>query len=136
LASNGVSPTSIQENEGVNMLRKVKSNFLQRYQPAEKIRAYEARILSSSIQKSTLPLIVIGDFNDPPSSYVYHTIRGSLLDAFTSCGWGWGSTYSGPIPFLRIDNIFCSDPIKPTSFEILPTNISDHHPIKATFILR
>ena len=133
LRSNGVSPTQIQEQEGVQILRKVKSSFLQRYKPAEIIRANQAQILGEAIHSKDLPTIVLGDFNDPPGSYVYHTIKKNYSNAFSFHAWGPGATYSGPIPFLRIDNILYSKHLKSTNYRMLPTPISDHHPIMAWF---
>ncbi len=132
LRSNGVSPSNIQENEGVEMLREVKSSFLQRYKPAEKIRATQAQILREAIHSKDIPTVVLGDFNDPPGSYVYHTIKKNYSNAFSTHAWGPGATYSGPIPFLRIDNILFSSHLQATKYRTIPSKISDHHPIMAT----
>jgi len=133
LRSNGVSPTQIQENDGVQILREVKLSFLQRYKPAEKIRATQAKILSNVLHTKDVPTIVLGDFNDPPGSYVYHTIKKNYSNAFSTNGWGPGATYSGPIPFLRIDHLLFSKHFSAIQYRMIPTKISDHHPIMATF---
>lgn len=132
LKSNGVSPSQIQENEGVQILREVKSSFLQRYKPAEKVRADQAKILREAIHSKEIPTVVLGDFNDPPGSYVYQTIKRNYTNAFSTNAWGPGATYSGPIPFLRIDNILISNDLHAVKYRCLSSKISDHHPIQAS----
>src|SRR5690606_3101260 len=70
-----------------------------------KRRALQAESIRKSISKSPYPVIVCGDFNDTPSSYAYHTIKGNLKDAFISSGKGMGRTYIGEFPSFRIDYI-------------------------------
>jgi endonuclease/exonuclease/phosphatase family metal-dependent hydrolase len=72
-----------------------------------------------------------GDFNDTPNSYSYFTIRGKLRDAFLEKGFGFGRTYSGIAPTLRIDYIFASPSIEVLSFRRIKKVLSDHYPIIA-----
>ena len=69
--------------------------------------------------------------NDTPSSYAYGQLSDNLKDAFIERGLGFGSTYAGSLPLLRIDYIFASPKAHIERFEVLPYQISDHYPIYA-----
>lgn len=82
------------------------------------------------------PVVICGDFNEPPTSYVYGMFKQSFKDVFSSTSIGIGRTYAGKIPAGRIDHIFCSDFLKPLSFEISDEiKMSDHYPISARLSL-
>ena len=96
-------------------------------------RAFQAQVLKEHINSSKYPVIVAGDFNDTPVSYVYRNIRKGLNDAFVSSGYGAGFTYRGNYPPNRIDYILYDKNIINSHFEILKTRYSDHYPIMAWF---
>ena len=96
-------------------------------------RAEQADILSEHIQNSPYRVIVCGDFNDTPVSYVYRKIKGDLNDAFTVSGRGLGNTYSGTFPKVRIDYIFCSDEFTVYNFRTTKEEYSDHYPVSCSF---
>jgi endonuclease/exonuclease/phosphatase (EEP) superfamily protein YafD len=82
-------------------------------------RSEQAEIVARAIAASPYPVIVAGDFNDVPTSYVYRRVRGRLLDGFREAGRGVGFTYQGPIPGLRIDYIFCSPELEFSGYRII-----------------
>lgn len=82
-------------------------------------RSEQAEIVARAIAVSPYPVIVCGDFNDVPTSYVYRTVRGRLQDGFRQAGRGTGFTYQGPIPGLRIDYVFCSSELEFTGYRIV-----------------
>lgn len=93
-------------------------------------RARQAEIIAEHINECPYPIIVAGDFNDPPTSYAYHTISSGLADAFRQSGSGLGTTYVGLIPLLRIDYIFYSEEhFDSRAFRVINENYSDHYPI-------
>lgn len=71
-------------------------------------RSEQVGFVADSIARSPYPVVVCGDFNDVPTSYAYHQVLGRLQDGFRKRGRGWGFTYEGGIPGLRIDYIMAS----------------------------
>lgn len=53
--------------------------------------------------------IIVGDLNNPPASFFYYAVKGSLLDAFREKGSGFSPTYFLLGKRLRIDFIFHTD---------------------------
>jgi len=97
------------------------------------VRAKQARLIMEHIKNSPYPVIVCGDFNDTPMSYVYNQFNKQLADAFRETTFGIGSTYAGKIPIGRIDYIFHSKELKPSNFTIQEKALSDHFAISCTF---
>ncbi len=98
-------------------------------------RSIQADAITRHIANSPYPVIVCGDFNDTPVSYVYRTMRSELKDAFKEAGSGFGGTYNGRLPSFRIDYIFHSPQFKSYNFERLKLEYSDHFPIITTIDL-
>jgi endonuclease/exonuclease/phosphatase family metal-dependent hydrolase len=98
-------------------------------------RAYQAETIALHIKNSPYPVIVCGDFNDTPVSYVYHTMRGELKDCFDEAGTGFGGTYNGKLPSFRIDFIFHDQSFTATKFRTFNVNFSDHFPLMASIEL-
>lgn len=94
-----------------------------------KKRSSQVDLVANHIQNSPYPLIVCGDFNDPPASYTYRKISSGLLDAFMESGNGLGRTYNGKFPSFRIDYILHSKSFDSYRFETLPEEYSDHNAI-------
>lgn len=92
-------------------------------------RAKQVREATSLIKASPYPVIVCGDFNDAPSSYVYQQMSNILNDAFVKSGNGLGKTYAGNIPSFRIDYVMYDDYFKSYNFNIIKKKYSDHYPV-------
>ncbi|MGE5419167.1 MAG: endonuclease/exonuclease/phosphatase family protein [Chloroflexota bacterium] len=114
-----------RENEVRNLSARLKKGFVS--------RSIQAQLVKDHIKKSPYPVIVIGDFNDTPVSYVYRKIRRGLNDSFVTSGYGAGFTYKGNYPPNRIDYILYDDALLNSYFEIIRTRYSDHYPIVAYF---
>lgn len=93
-------------------------------------RASQAEKVAEHIRNSPHPVILAGDFNDTPSSYVYRQLAGQLQDAFNS-GLGMGRTYLIAIPGFRIDYIMHSEEFTPLNFKTGNQTYSDHFPVSA-----
>lgn len=87
------------------------------------------------IEKTEIPIIIAGDFNDTPASYIYQQITRHLTDSYVEEGSGFGTTYHGPYPAFRIDYVFHSPALQTLSYKRIKTNISDHYPIVVTLSL-
>jgi len=99
---------------------------------AFKKRSLQANKFKEIINKSIYPVIVTGDFNDTPNSYVYKTISRGIKDAFVMAGAGIGNTYKGPLPaLLRIDYIFTDKKFNVKNCHVIPGANSDHYPVWA-----
>lgn len=99
-------------------------------------RASQADSIAVSIEHSPHSVIVCGDFNDSPFSYAYHTISAKLKDAFVEAGNGFGPTYNGNLPPLRIDYIMYSGDLKAFNFQTSKVDLSDHFPVSCYFRIK
>jgi len=98
-------------------------------------RAVQVEILSMHIAQSPYPVIVCGDFNDPPMSFTYRKVRGNRKDAFVEAGSGRSTTYNiGRIASLRIDYILYSDVFKAYSYQVPRVYLSDHFPVTCRIV--
>ncbi|MES2139134.1 MAG: endonuclease/exonuclease/phosphatase family protein [Bacteroidota bacterium] len=118
----------IMNNKETEELEKSK-NILKRIKRAFIKRSIQTELVAEHIAKSPYPVIVCGDFNDPPASYTYHTISNDLEDAFVESGNGFGRTYAGKFPSFRIDYILHSNIYKAYDFRTIREELSDHFPV-------
>jgi endonuclease/exonuclease/phosphatase family metal-dependent hydrolase len=95
-------------------------------------RAKQAEEVAKVVRESPHPVILCGDFNDIPQSYIYKTLAAGLQDSFREKGRGLGITYSGKIPALRIDYILASPELEIRNFKVGEKNFSDHFPVFST----
>lgn len=100
-----------------------------RVKRAAAIRAEQAELIAQHIAQSPHRVIVCGDFNDTPQSYTYRKIAEGLHDGFCQSGSGFGTTYAGSIPALRIDYILHDPSIPIGQHKILRIPLSDHYPV-------
>lgn len=126
LQSLGITPsiTSLQEGD--------KEKFVKRTSNAFKKQQEQAEIIKKHQQESKYPVLLCGDFNNTPFSYVYHKLSNNLKDAFTEKGNGLGATYLFDSFPTRIDYILTSEDLNVVSFENIKTTFSDHYPVSAT----
>ena len=109
------------------------SSFILNYSKYSSKRASQAELVKKHTQKSPYPVIISGDLNAPPMSYTYKTLKSGLCDTFVEKGTGFGTTWTGAIPMLRIDYIFASEKLINTNYTCYKKDLSDHYPIKASF---
>lgn len=103
-------------------------------------RRDEAEQIAERAAKLHGPVILAGDFNDTPNSFVYRLFIRRFKNAHSIAGWGLGSTFGkdillygiprslefSAIDFLRIDHVFCSNEFTVLSSTVLPVEASDH----------
>lgn len=104
--------------------------------PAFRDRAKQVAEIENFMKElpSDMPLLVCGDMNDTPVSYVYHTFESTLQDTWSEAGIGLGTSFRN-FPFqFRIDHIFHSEHFKALDVRIMKEiRESDHFPVMATF---
>ncbi len=121
---------NLQQRDTWNTIR----GMFGRYAKAAEKRAQQARMIKEVVDRSPHPVILGGDFNDVPASYVYHLLRkDGLKDAFLEAGRGLGVTFAGSLPGLRIDYLMASPELQVTDFQRFEADFSDHYSIQATF---
>lgn len=99
-------------------------------------RSLQADIISEVQDDCPYPMVVCADLNDVPTSYTYFRVRGKMQDAFLKRGFGFGRTFSGLSPTLRIDYIFAGNQFSIRQFNRLVKNYSDHYMLLADLQLK
>ena len=92
-------------------------------------RAGQANVLAMDMCECEAPIIVCGDFNDVPYSYVYNTMLGDKVDGFTECGSGLMYTFRGGNKKVRIDYIFHEKTLEGVNYYRRDLTYSDHYPV-------
>lgn len=97
-------------------------------------RSEELQRVLEEMPSVDAPVLVCGDFNEPPLSYNYNQMRkAGFVDTFTKVGHGIKPTYAGKLPLLRIDYIWADTAVTPLRFERCRYKASDHYPILLDF---
>ena len=123
-----IDDSDIQDKETWRDINKV----LHKVGGATGIRAGQAAKLRDLIAACPHPVVLCGDFNDTPTSYVYGVLAEHLTDTFREKGYGFGTTYAGAVPLLRIDYILTGPRLKPYSCKVLRGSASDHYAVAAS----
>jgi endonuclease/exonuclease/phosphatase family metal-dependent hydrolase len=134
LETTGINGTLHRASKLVNQGMDVESNALLRaiygnYTLGMMARAGQANVLAMDMRESEAPIIVCGDFNDVPYSYVYNTMLGDKVDGFKECGKGWMYTFRGGKKNVRIDYIFHDKVFQGISYYRRDLTYSDHYPV-------
>jgi len=98
-------------------------------------RSYQSLKVKELADRSPYKVILCGDFNDTPLSFLYKQLTEKLDDTYLRTGFGFGSTYSGIIPLQRIDYILADPRIKTDQTKVLHVSGSDHYPVVTNFSL-
>ena len=91
-------------------------------------RSGQANVLAMDMRECEAPIIVCGDFNDVPYSYVYNTMLGDKVDGFKECGSGFMYTFRGN-KAVRIDYIFHDKGMEGVCYYKRELSYSDHYPV-------
>ncbi len=133
LQSMGINTSRLQDSEGIREgYEEAKTKFLD----GAAVRARQISVLMDHLEGCTHPIIIAGDFNDVPYSYNHFKVRRGFTNAFEAAGSGFGITYNGKLPFLRIDHQFYRGGIEASSFKTFDHVVpSDHFPILGIYTL-
>ena len=127
----------LSSSERQNNLDTIGKNLLHKLGYAFQRRSDELKKVLDGMPPVEGPVIVCGDFNEPPLSYNYRQMqKAGYVDTFTKVGFGIKATYAGKLPLLRIDYIWGNDDVKPLDFERYKYKASDHYPIMLDFSLQ
>ncbi|WP_293895417.1 endonuclease/exonuclease/phosphatase family protein [Flavobacterium sp.] len=131
LQSIKISPDVNEISEHVDAINQSKSQQLfNRIRDAFKKQEQQAEILVKHKNSCPYPVIICGDMNNSPFSYVYRSIKSDLNDCFVESGNGFGQTYKFKYYPARIDYIFANKKMKVKSFKTFTGfENSDHFPI-------
>ena len=100
------------------------------------IRDVESHLARAWVDQGVGPLLVVGDFNTPVESRIFREHWGSLADAFSTAGTGFGMTkYNGWIR-ARIDHVLASDHWHVDRVRTGSETFSDHRPLIVDLTLR
>lgn len=97
-------------------------------------RKKQLDILMDHVRKSPYPVILAGDMNDVPQSYVYRLFTKDRQDSFRSKGNGMGVSFGDTYPFLRIDYILPDHNFSVLKHEVKDVAFSDHYPVRSHLI--
>lgn len=122
-------------------IKDISRNIFSKLLNATRIRVPQAQAVATFIRShhygpAGTPIIVCGDFNDIPQSYVHHTIADGLTDCYQATATGPGFSFSRYGMRVRIDNVLCTPDITPYNFRVDQTiTASDHYPIIGKLLL-
>ena len=132
LESYGLEKADLQFDT-LSMAEIKNSSLVHKLQQAGKLRHQQAREVKQSIRKSPYPVVVVGDFNAIPLSYVYWKVKFGLRDCFLESSFGkMGNTIKKGHLGIRIDYVLCSRKLTPIQCEVDRVKYSDHFPVYAT----
>lgn len=115
------------KTSSANLVRKLGEATAKRGPQADAIASFIRRHRQGSI-------ILCGDFNDSPISYVHRTIAQDLTDCYIATGNGPGISYHRGGFYVRIDNMMCSEDWTPYRCHVdNQIDASDHYPIVCWF---
>jgi endonuclease/exonuclease/phosphatase family metal-dependent hydrolase len=101
-------------------------------------RAMQADHIKQMVDTTSIPVVLCGDINDTPSSYVYNVLTGGgalftdkprLKDGFLEAGKGYAYTYHNLKRILRIDYVIHTPDLRGVEYSSPNLNWSDHNPV-------
>lgn len=106
-------------------------HLLHKLAEASAVRAPQADAVARYVERlGNRKVILVGDFNDSPISYVRRTIARRLTDCYVATATGPGISYHYNGFYVRIDNIMCSSQFTPYACTVdRSISASDHYPI-------
>lgn len=126
-----------QEMKGVEVQNNTLLNALYgKYTVGMIARSGQANMLAMDMKECEVPIIVCGDFNDVPYSYVYNTMLGDRIDGFKESGSGLMNTFRGGKKHVRIDYIFHDKTMEAVSYYKKDLSYSDHYPVFSRVIIK
>jgi endonuclease/exonuclease/phosphatase family metal-dependent hydrolase len=125
LKSLGILPkvSYLQDGETDKLIKRMSNAFIGQEE--------QLKVVLQHKEKSPYPVLICGDFNNTPFSYVYRIAEKGMLDTFAERGSGLGTTYMFEFYPMRIDYIFAPKSFGVVSFKTIDQSFSDHYPVSA-----
>lgn len=118
-------------------LRQKAPNLLRRFRNGAVARGTQVDTVLAHVARSPYPVLLAGDLNDLPYSYVYDRLADHLQNAWATVGLGIGATYNGRLPLLRIDQQFAGPQWQVRGCRVhREITWSDHFPLEGLYELR
>lgn len=115
-------------------IKEMKGGIYQKLKHAFKVRKKDTEVLLEGLKEIDGPLVICGDMNDVPESYVYRMLRGAdLKDAYVETGFGPLVTFNQHMFWFHLDQVFYRGPLKALSVKKGKIKSSDHYPLTAEF---
>lgn len=93
-------------------------------------RSRQVELVKEHASKCPYPYIICGDFNDPPSSFAFHSMAKELKNTFAEKGHGiFPVTYYKGFLKYQIDHILVSPEFEVLNHQIVKKKLSDHYPV-------
>ncbi len=131
--NNHLESNKLTKKDKDNLSEKIDSEIVslmaEKLSVATAIRAKQAEIVAGKIAESPYKVIVCGDFNDIPVSYVYRKMSKNLSDSFVGSGSGMGITFRDKLYRFRIDYILTNKNFVCSDYQIDNVKYSDHYPV-------
>ncbi|WP_115462449.1 endonuclease/exonuclease/phosphatase family protein [Winogradskyella aurantiaca] len=121
------SVESLKKESSENLLKRISKTFQAQQQQVEQVIEH--------MKDSPYRVIISGDFNNTPYSYVYNELLDGFQDTFETAGQGFGRTYDFKFFPFRIDFILADDSVTVNKCRTYKVKYSDHYPIKTTLTL-
>lgn len=131
----GTVPEVIEQEAPERMDNLALFGIVRHFQKFSAARVEQARRIQAHKMTAPYPVVICGDLNDTPQSYVYTIARGDMQDSFLEEGLGMGSTFGERIPALRIDYIFADEAIEVLDHDINRSQYSDHYVVISQLVV-
>ncbi len=85
--------------------------------------------VAAAAERSSEPVVIIGDTNLPGWSVIARKRLGAFRDAFDEVGSGLGYTFPAKHPWMRIDRVLAGPGVRFLSVRVHPLGASDHRAV-------
>lgn len=101
-----------------------------------KLQQQKVELVNERTRHYPYPLVIAADMNSAPHTRITTRLSNRFEDSFIKKGKGLGWTYPllGPLG-VRIDYLFSSSELEILNHRVVPSDVSDHYPIVATYRL-
>lgn len=112
-------------------------NLPLRFGKTLRLQQEQVNVVLNKIKTYPYPLVIAADMNSAPHTRIASQFSQRMTDSFIKQGSGIGWTYPllGPLG-VRIDYQFSSPELEVLTHHVIRSDVSDHYPIVATYVLQ